>query len=106
MADLDTLRLVAMRPLHGLVNEMILDGNVLFAAATHDGLWALDARSETLRTLAHYPTPGDSAAYDLKLVNDTFGHQAGDQYLVEIVRGDVHELAVLQPGQWLLGLAA
>jgi len=72
----------AMRPFRGMVNEMILDGGVLFAATTHDGLWALDAASPSLDVLAHLPTPGDSAAYDPWLYGDTLYLANGFQALV------------------------
>jgi hypothetical protein len=61
----------AMRPFRGLVTEMVLAGATLFAATTHDGLWALSAESPTLEPFYHFPTPGDSAAYDLYAYGDS-----------------------------------
>ncbi|MFH1936208.1 MAG: hypothetical protein ABIK52_01435, partial [Bacteroidota bacterium] len=69
--DTANIHVVARRPLLGLVNETALYGDILFVAATHDGVWALDATSDTLTAIAHYEMTGDSAAYDLWLTNDT-----------------------------------
>jgi hypothetical protein len=69
--DTSNIEVVARRPLLGLVNEVVLMDDVLFAAATHDGVWALDATSDTLTKLAHYPMTGDTAAYDIWRTNDT-----------------------------------
>ncbi|MBN2543099.1 T9SS type A sorting domain-containing protein [bacterium] len=71
MTDPLDAELIALRPFKGLVNEFILDGDILFAAATHDGLWALDYTSPTLDPIAHVTTLGDSAAYDLWKTGDT-----------------------------------
>lgn len=69
--DTANYHVIARRPLMGLVNETDLYGDILFAAATHDGVWALDATSDTLTPIAHYEMTGDSAAYDLWRTNDT-----------------------------------
>lgn len=71
VADTNNIQLIAKRPLLGLVNETALYGDTLFVAATHDGLWALDITTDTLRPIAHYETKGDSAAYDIELSNDS-----------------------------------
>ncbi|MFH0894324.1 MAG: T9SS type A sorting domain-containing protein [Bacteroidota bacterium] len=65
---------LAKRPLLGMINETNVSGNVLFVAATHDGVYALDLLSDSLTVLAHYSVPtgfGDRAAYDLARINDT-----------------------------------
>ena len=67
----DDAEIIAARRFLGLTNEMILVDDILFAAITHDGLWALDAESDTLRTISHFPTTADSAAYDIDVFNDT-----------------------------------
>jgi len=69
--DTANYHVIARRPLLGLVNETNLYGDILFVAATHDGVWALDATSDTLTPIAHYEMTGDSAAYDLWRTNDT-----------------------------------
>jgi hypothetical protein len=69
--DTANIHVIARRPLLGLVNETDLYGDVLFVAATHDGVWALDATSDTLSPIAHYEITGDSAAYDMWRTNDT-----------------------------------
>ncbi|NQV03493.1 MAG: hypothetical protein HQ542_12660, partial [Bacteroidia bacterium] len=69
--DTSNIHVVARRPLLGLVNETDLYGDILFVAATHDGVWALDVTSDTLSALSHYEMTGDSAAYDLWRTNDT-----------------------------------
>lgn len=64
--------IVAQRPLRGIVNETDVYGNVLFAAATHDGLLALDYSSPELNIIAQIDMHGtDTAAYDLWRSNDT-----------------------------------
>ena len=65
--------ILAKRPLLGLINETILSGNVLFIAATHDGVYALDVNSDSLTVLDHYPVDGlgDIGAYDICLSGDT-----------------------------------
>lgn len=70
-SDPDQLVQVARRPLQSLVNETLVYGDTLFAAASNDGLWALDLSSPTLDPIAHYPTPGDTGAYDIWRTNDT-----------------------------------
>ena len=70
-SDTNNIQLVAKRPLLGIVNETALYGDTLFVAATHDGLWALDVTTDTLRPIAHYETKGDSAAYDMERSNDS-----------------------------------
>jgi len=64
---------IAKRPLLGLVNETDVYGNILFAAATHDGVYALDYTSPDLNIIAHYDMKnmGDSAAYDMWRCHDT-----------------------------------
>ncbi|HBX52946.1 MAG: hypothetical protein A2309_12000 [Bacteroidetes bacterium RIFOXYB2_FULL_35_7] len=66
-------QIIAKRPFMGLVNETSLDGNILFAAVTHEGVFALDYTSPDLTILHHYDMKnmGDSAAYDLWRTNDT-----------------------------------
>ncbi len=40
--DTSNYHIIAKRPLLGMINETDLFGEVLFVAATHDGIWALD----------------------------------------------------------------
>ncbi|MBU1718524.1 MAG: hypothetical protein KKA07_05575, partial [Bacteroidetes bacterium] len=65
--------ILAKRPFVGLINESILDNGVLFIAATHDGIYALDANSSSLDILAHYDVSGlgDIGAYDMCMTGDT-----------------------------------
>lgn len=71
--DTGNIHVIAKRPLLGLVNETDLYGNVLFVAASHDGVFALDYTSDSLDILAHYDMQGlkDTAAYDMWRTNDT-----------------------------------
>jgi len=71
--DTGNIHVIAKRPLLGLVNETDLYGNILFAAATHDGVYALDYTSDSLSVLAHYNMQGmgDTAAYDMWRTHDT-----------------------------------
>ena len=69
--DTSDYHVVAKRPLLGLINETDLYGDVLFAAVTHDGVWALDYNSSQLQTLAHYQIENDAGAYDMWRTNDT-----------------------------------
>lgn len=66
---------VSKRPFLGLITESILDNNVLFIAATNDGVYALDATSDTLTILDYYDVTGaglgDIGAYDMCMSNDT-----------------------------------
>jgi len=73
MSDTANIHVIARRPLLGLVNETELYNDVLFVAATHDGLYALDATSDSLTVLAHYDMQemGSEAAYDIWRTNDT-----------------------------------
>lgn len=66
-------QLIAQRPLKGLINETEVYGNVIFAAATHDGLLAMDYNSPNLDIIAHIDmhNSGDTAAYDMWRCNDT-----------------------------------
>ena len=77
--DTANYHVIARRPLLGMVNETDLYGDILFVAATHDGVWALDASSDTLTPIAHYEMTGDSAAYDLWRTNDTLYIADGKQ---------------------------
>jgi len=77
--DTANYHVIARRPLMGMVNETDLYGDILFVAATHDGVWALDASSDTLTPIAHYEMTGDSAAYDLWRTNDTLYIADGKQ---------------------------
>lgn len=65
--------ILAKRPFLGLINETILSDNVLFVAATHDGVYALDVDSDTLSIIDHYAVDGlgDIGAYDICLSGDT-----------------------------------
>lgn len=78
--------IVAKRPLTGIVNETSLYGSVLFAAATHDGVYALDYNSPSLNILAHYNMKemGDTAAYDLCRSNDTL--YIADNFKVRVLK--------------------
>ncbi len=72
-SDTGNPMVVAQRPFVGFINETELVGNVLFVAATHDGVYALDYTSDTLAILAQYNmhNQGAKAAYDICLSNDT-----------------------------------
>ncbi len=67
--------ILAKRPFTGMINETILYNGVLFVAATHDGLYALDANSDTLSILDHADIigtfGGDVGAYDMCMSGDT-----------------------------------
>lgn len=71
--DTANIHVIAKRPLSGLINETDVYGDILFVAATHDGVYALDGTSDSLTVLAHYSmrNMGDSAAYDMWRSNDT-----------------------------------
>ncbi len=73
MTDPEHPDLIAQRPLRGLINETEVYGNVIFAAATHDGLIAMDYNSPDLDIIAHIDMheSGDTAAYDMWRSNDT-----------------------------------
>ncbi len=71
VSDTSNYHVIAKRPLLGIVNETDLYADILFAAATHDGLYALDANAASLDIIHHYPVYGDSAAYDIWRSNDT-----------------------------------
>ncbi|HPB24447.1 MAG TPA: T9SS type A sorting domain-containing protein [Bacteroidales bacterium] len=73
MGDPQNYSIIAKRPFLGLINETEVYGDVLFAAATHDGVYALDYNSHELDVLAHYDMQGmgDTAAYDMWRTNDT-----------------------------------
>ena len=73
MTDPGHYSVFAKHPFLGLINETDLYGNVLFAAATHDGVYALDYTSPSLDVMAHYDMQGmgDTAAYDMWRTNDT-----------------------------------
>jgi hypothetical protein len=70
-SDPDTLIMIGHRPFFSLINETYVDGNTLFVAANHDGFWALDISEPEMPILGHYPTGGDSAAFDIDMYNDT-----------------------------------
>ncbi|MBU2650703.1 MAG: T9SS type A sorting domain-containing protein [Bacteroidetes bacterium] len=66
--------IMAKRALMGIVNESDFYGNVIFLAATHDGVYALDRTTATLDILDQYEITspnGDKAAYDLYRAGDT-----------------------------------
>jgi len=86
MSDPQHYTVVAKRPFLGLINETELYGNVLFAAATHDGVYALDYTSPSLDVLAHYDMHGmaDTAAYDLCRTNDTL--YVADNFRVRMLK--------------------
>ncbi len=86
VSDTNNYHVIAKRPLMGLVNETDLYGDILFVAATHDGLWALDVNSDTLTPLAHYKVYGDSAAYDMWRTNDTI--YMADMKSVKVLKYD------------------
>lgn len=64
---------VQQRPLLGQINETELDGDVLFVAATHDGVYALDYTKPDLDILDHFSMKEMQgvAAYGMHLYNDT-----------------------------------
>ncbi|MEA3445834.1 MAG: hypothetical protein U9R19_14040, partial [Bacteroidota bacterium] len=67
----DSLVLIGHRAFFSLINETYVDGNILYVAANHDGFWALDITQPEMPILGHYPTGGDSAAFDIDMYNDT-----------------------------------
>jgi len=71
--DPENPQIVAKRPLTSIVNETEVYGNILFAAATHDGVYALDYNSPDLNIVHHYNMQEirDYAAYDMWRKNDT-----------------------------------
>jgi len=74
MADPANPVIMAKRPLMGIVNESDFYGNVIFLAATHDGVYALDRTTASLEILDQYEITspnGDKAAYDLYRAGDT-----------------------------------
>lgn len=78
--------LIARRPLKGLINETDVYGNVLFAAATHDGLYAFDYTAPSLNIIAHIDmhSSGDTAAYDMWRTGDTI--YLADNFRVRMYR--------------------
>ena len=70
-AQEDSLVLIGHRAFFSLINETYIDGNILYVAANHDGFWALDITQPEMPILGHYPTGGDSAAFDIDMYNDT-----------------------------------
>lgn len=80
--------LCSKRPFSGLINETDVYGDILFVAATHDGVYALDFTSPELDILAHYnmKNMGDSAAYDLWRSNDTL--YVADYFKVRMLKYD------------------
>jgi hypothetical protein len=72
MTNPEQPHILAKRPFCGMINETILDNNILFVAATHDGIYAIDILSDTLRILAHSDIAGagDIGAYDICLSGD------------------------------------
>lgn len=74
MTDPQNPAVIAKKPLLGVVNETDVYGNILFVAATHDGVYALDLTTSTLETIDHFPVgePGEvQGAYDLYRSGDT-----------------------------------
>jgi len=65
---------IKQRPLLGMINETILVNDVLFVAATHDGLYALDYTSLNLDVIDQFSMKDmpNSAAYGMHFYNDTF----------------------------------
>ncbi len=64
---------IHQRPLLGQINETELDGDILFVAATHDGIYALDYTKPDLDILDHFSMKEMQgvAAYGMHLYNDT-----------------------------------
>jgi hypothetical protein len=79
-------QLIARRPLLGAIVETNLLGNVLFVAATRDGVYALDYTSPNLDILDHYymKEMGDSGAYGMCRSNDTL--YIADFYKVRMLK--------------------
>jgi len=79
-------QLIARRPLLGPIVETDLLGNVLFVAATRDGVYALDYTSPNLDILDHYymKEMGDSGAYGMCRSNDTL--YIADFYKVRMLK--------------------
>ena len=73
MSDPDNPVKIKKRPLLGMINETELYDDVLFVAATHDGIYALDYTSKNLDVLAHFCMKElqGVAAYGMHLYNDT-----------------------------------
>jgi len=71
--DTSDIHVIAKRPLLGLINETDVYGNILFVAATHHGVFALNYSSDSLSIIAHYDMSamGDTAAYDMWRTHDT-----------------------------------
>ncbi len=99
----DSLVFIGYRPFFSLINETYVHGNVLYVAANHDGFWALDITQPHLPVLGHYPTPGDTAAFDIDVYNDTlyfanrrkaieltFSSSTGFQKIREFGNGNVY----------------
>ncbi|MFH0865287.1 MAG: T9SS type A sorting domain-containing protein [Bacteroidota bacterium] len=84
--DTADYHVIAKRPLLGLVGETEVYGDVLFVAATHHGIFALDYTSDSLDILAHYNMQemGDTAAYDMWRSNDTLF--IADNFLVRMLK--------------------
>ncbi|HOZ30793.1 MAG TPA: T9SS type A sorting domain-containing protein [Bacteroidales bacterium] len=85
-SDPENPQIVAKRPLTAIVNETDVYGDILFAAATHDGVYALDFNSPDLDILHQYNMKemGDSAAYDMWRENDTL--YVADNHEVRVLK--------------------
>jgi len=67
--DVTVQRIVAKRDFRSLIMDIkVRDDGVIFVAANHDGLWALDGNYSSLPTLAHLEMGGDTVAVDLTFV--------------------------------------
>jgi len=64
---------IGKRPLLGIINEIIPDEDVLFVAATRDGLYVLDCTSPDLDIIDHYSMKDmqGTAAYGMHRYKDT-----------------------------------
>lgn len=71
--NINDIFLISQRPLKGYINEMILYGDTLFVAASHDGVYALDYMSDELDVFDCYDMhdQGVKGAYDMCVYNDT-----------------------------------
>lgn len=87
---------LAAHPFRSLINDIVVrEDSVVFVAANHDGLWALDASHlPDLPVLAHLETPGDTAAFDITLVPPDTIYLA-DDFVVRILRFTGNEFVEL-----------
>lgn len=67
--DVNLKRIIAKRDFRSLIMDIkVRDDGIIFVAANHDGLWALDGNYSRLPTLAHIKMGGDTVAVDLTFI--------------------------------------